>query len=173
MSGICSCQGCGRSNCGVYGGRFICENPLRRRGWAFHSGVCTSCVCGSCGAHGQPCPPFCTTRPNARQFQAASMHPSATTLPPPPPPYTPPMYTHPPPPPPVGPYYQPMQESLHPTAASSHQPQPQTEIQQPAHGQQQHIGHQVETAQWSVFDCRVMREIACSSQCRVKQPRKH
>ena len=144
---------------------------------------------------------FCPARHNARQMDAASMHPPATNVPPPPPRRN----------------HQAMPQSMHPTAASSHQPQPQTEIQQPAHGQQQHIGHQVsppappafsdgispradlqaiaavphdepeapenavakkkkvaeETAIWAVFDARAMQEISCGSQCHVSRPLKH
>ena len=123
----CDCRGCGRQYCGVYGGRNICENPRRMRGWAFHSGMCTSCYCCHCHAAGQPCSHLCPTQNNARQVHAASTRPPATTLPPPPP----------------GLIHHPMPQSVHPTAASFHQPQPQPQIQQPPYGQQQHIGHQV------------------------------
>ena len=109
MDAACICKGCGRDNCGAYGGRPFCQNQLRKRGWATYEGYCTSCVCAQCGATGQPCFGLCPTR-----------LPAIPTLP-----TQPPVLTD-----------QPRPQSVHPTAASSHQPQPQPQIHQ-------HIGDQV------------------------------
>ena len=114
MDALCICNGCGRGNCGAFGGRPICENALRKKGWAKEEGHCTSCVCRQCGAVGKPCFDLCSTQQSAASSHQPQRQPQIPPPPPPPPPSTqPPKTTHQPPPPP------PPRQSVGPAAASS------------------------------------------------------